>query len=291
MDTDKFKILLTVLETGSMTAAAEKLSFTPSGVSRAIDSLEKELGFCLLIRDRKTAGLTKEAEELLPMINELCCTADRLKETSAKLCGLEIGRVCVGTAYSGYYPWLAETVAGFSRKYPNTEVQICQGNSTTLSEMMDERRLDFGIVSRREGRHCFESLVWDELVAIVPEQFPLESDRFPEKLLAREPFIEFCPGFETDNSMYFREIGIHPNVRFSSNNTQAVCSMIEAGLGISLLNNVETQVLSGQIRTVPLEPAKMIELGTITPPEDIISPAAKRFAEYVKGNPPCLKKA
>lgn len=48
MDTEKCRALLAVLEAGSLSAAAEKLDYTPSGLSRMMAALEQELGFPLL---------------------------------------------------------------------------------------------------------------------------------------------------------------------------------------------------------------------------------------------------
>lgn len=45
MDTEKYRALLAVLEAGSLSAAAEKLDYTPSGLSRMMAALEQELGF------------------------------------------------------------------------------------------------------------------------------------------------------------------------------------------------------------------------------------------------------
>ena len=50
MDTEKCRALLAVLEAGSLSAAAEKLDYTPSGLSRMMAALEQELGFPLLSR-------------------------------------------------------------------------------------------------------------------------------------------------------------------------------------------------------------------------------------------------
>ena len=52
MDTEKCRVLLTVLHERSLSAAAEALGYTPSGVSRLVDSLERETGFPLLHRGR-----------------------------------------------------------------------------------------------------------------------------------------------------------------------------------------------------------------------------------------------
>lgn len=50
MDTTKYRIFLRILETESLTAAGEEAGYSPSGITRMMDSLEKEIGFPLLSR-------------------------------------------------------------------------------------------------------------------------------------------------------------------------------------------------------------------------------------------------
>lgn len=70
MDSDKCRMLLCALEMGSLNAAAEILDKTPSGVGRAIESLEKQTGFPLIMRTHKGVSLTKEGEAMLPIIKD-----------------------------------------------------------------------------------------------------------------------------------------------------------------------------------------------------------------------------
>ena len=59
MDTEKCRALLAVLEAGSLSAAAEKLDYTPSGLSRMMAALEQELGFPLLSRSHNGVQPTR----------------------------------------------------------------------------------------------------------------------------------------------------------------------------------------------------------------------------------------
>ena len=51
METEKYRALMCAIETGSLTAAAERLQYTPSGISRMVAALEEETGFPLLLRE------------------------------------------------------------------------------------------------------------------------------------------------------------------------------------------------------------------------------------------------
>ena len=71
MDTKKCIVLLSVLDKLNITEAAKSLGYTPSGVSRIIESIEKELGFSLLIRSHDGVLPTTECSLLLPLFREL----------------------------------------------------------------------------------------------------------------------------------------------------------------------------------------------------------------------------
>ena len=64
MDTDKCAALLCVLESGSITAAAEKLGYTVSGISRMMAALEAESGFPLLLRSKNGVVPTEDFDDL-----------------------------------------------------------------------------------------------------------------------------------------------------------------------------------------------------------------------------------
>ena len=71
MDTERINALLCTIEEKSLTAAAEKLGYTTSGVSRMMAALEEETGFPLLVRSRTGVVPTEECRQLLPLMQEM----------------------------------------------------------------------------------------------------------------------------------------------------------------------------------------------------------------------------
>ena len=76
MDEEKIGALLRALKQGSLSAAAEELGYTPSGISRMMASLEAEFGFPLLIRSRDGLRATRECERLLPHFQTIAGDAE-----------------------------------------------------------------------------------------------------------------------------------------------------------------------------------------------------------------------
>ena len=98
MDTEKCAALLYALEEGTLARAAEKLGYTPSGISRMIAALEEDIGFPLLRRGRGGVTPTGECETLLPAMRQMVYQAECCRQTAAALRGLGLGLFAVGLA-------------------------------------------------------------------------------------------------------------------------------------------------------------------------------------------------
>ena len=284
MDTEKWGALLCAVETGSLTGAAERLGYTPSGVSRIVAALEAEAGFPLLARSRGGVRPTPACETLLPALRELVRCGEHCRQLAAQVRGLETGAVTVGTSYSLYYRWLSRLVAAFTARHPGIRVDIVEGVSSELSGALAEGRVDLCVISRREGPFRWLSLREDPLVAWVPADHPAAAAGvFPLAAFQTEPFIEIFPGRETDNSRFFARQGIRPNTRYTTCDVWAAWSMVEAGLGVTLTNALYD--LPGGVAAVPLDPPQTVSIGIALPPEDVLSPAARRFAAFASSFP------
>lgn len=281
MELDRYHALLCVIETGSFSAAAEKLGYTPSGISRMMAALEEENGFQLLLRQRDGVRPTKDCERMLPQIRELLFRGEVCRQLSAKIQGLHVGTVTVGTAYSAYYIWLARIVSEFHLKYPGIQVQLRNGYSSELIRLVEQHQMDLCIVSRREGEHVWLPLCRDELMAWVPAKHPLATlSAFPISAFAMEPYIDAYPEVETDNSRVFAKYHIYPNTQFSTTDSFATYSMVAAGLGISMNNAINRVSGDGRVKVLPLDPPQMVEIGIVASPDRTM--AAQSFLEFMK---------
>ena len=136
MDTEKCRVLLTVLHERSLSAAAEALGYTPSGISRMVAALEEELGFPLLYRSRGGVTATGECEALLGAMRQMVYQAECCRQTAAALRGVEQGSVTVGANYHFYSRQLAHLMARFRQRHPGIAFQTIEGTSTTLASVL-----------------------------------------------------------------------------------------------------------------------------------------------------------
>ena len=83
MDTRKLEALLTAVELGSFTRAAEVLGYTQSGLTHMMNSLEKDIGFTVLVRGRSGVQLTPAGQRLLPLVRDSRASSRRTSSSAS----------------------------------------------------------------------------------------------------------------------------------------------------------------------------------------------------------------
>ena len=109
------------------------------------------------------------------------------------------------------------------------------------------------------------------------------AEKLPVSTFAEEPYIETYPDKDIDNARVFARCGVVPNLTFSTMDSLATYSMVEAGLGLSMNNAINGRAWSGSVRILPLEPRQSVEIGVASLPD--IPPAAKVFLLFLKSHP------
>ena len=91
-----YEIFDAVARQGSFNKAAQQLHLTPSAISHAIAVMEEELGFALFNRGKNGVSMTSYGASLYPSIREVLNSDEALKQSIARLNGLEKGKVKLG---------------------------------------------------------------------------------------------------------------------------------------------------------------------------------------------------
>ena len=189
MNLSKYEALNAAVEQGSLTRAAESLRCTQSNLSHSLDSLEKELGFPLLKRERGGVRLTPEGERLMPSVRALLSSAEQLRQTASSIRGLDSGTVRIGAFTSVAVHWLPGVLKEFQADYPKVDFKLLNGDYHDVEQWLSDGSVDIGFVTMpcALGCECI-TLMEDRLLAILPlgsrfENYP----RFP---LVRERSFE-----------------------------------------------------------------------------------------------------
>lgn len=290
MEIKKLEVLLKAAELGSITKAGEALGYTQSGVSHLLKTLEKELGFPLLRRTRTGVSLSEEGRILLPAILQIQQGSEQLEQRAAALRGLTRGKIRIGAFTSLSVGWLPEIIRLFQTRYSAVEIELIEGGDQFLACGLESGQIDIGF-----GRCPTESeadwipLLEDCLLAVLPEQY-LADTVFPVESFQHAPFIALPESFDQEVRDLFQSHGIEPDIRFSATDDYTIISLVEQGLGLSILPQLVLERYPHcRIRTVPLFPVCKRELGIVVPSLKNASPVVKKFVECTRESIQCAR--
>lgn len=126
-----------VTETGSFSTAAQQLGQTPSGVSRTVSRLEKELGMTLMHRTTRRLDLTAEGAWLLERARRVLAELADTEAQAAARRGHPAGLVRVNAATPALDHLVAPLVADFLDEYPQVSLELTSGE--TVVDLIEEK--------------------------------------------------------------------------------------------------------------------------------------------------------
>ncbi len=284
MSIQKYKALLKTVECGSFTEAAKVLDYSQSGISRMINDLENDWGISLLKRNHYGVSLTSDGLKVFPNIVSICAEHDRLKAKIDELHGLDTGFIRIGTFSSAATHWLPNIIKIFQTKYPNIEYELLIGDYTEIEEWVLNGRVDCGFTMLPVSPEIESQFVErDRLLVILPKDHPLaEAEKFPIKNICDGPFILLKKGGRAEVTQIFNKYKIKPQIRFETLDDYAVMSMVECGLGISVLPELILKRAPYNIVVKELDVPAYRSIGLIFKDKKSLPLAVKRFIEYIK---------
>lgn len=284
MKIQKYMALVKAVEYGSFTKAAEALNYTQSGISRMINDLETEWNVSLLERGRAGVSLTSDGLKLLPQLKRICNEQEILITQIKDLHGIQSGLIRIGTFSSVASHWLPNMIKFFRQDYPKIDFELLLGDYTEIESWILEGRVDFGFL-RLPTKAEFETifLEQDRLLVVIPQDHPFANcEKFPINELTNRPFMLLEKGAKAEIGEFFQQHNIAPQVNFTTWDDYAIMSMVESGLGISILPELILQRIPYQIIAKELEVPAFRSIGIAMRESKSLSVAAKRFLEYAQ---------
>ena len=233
----KYMAFVAAAELGSFTKAAQHLNYTQPAVSRMIHDLESEWNLTLLERNRGGVRLTSDGLALFPHAKSVCEKLNGLQMCADALGGLQTGIIRIGTFSSVATHWLPKIIKAFQNDYPNIDYELLLGDYSEIETWISEGRVDCGFLrlpAEKELETVF--LEQDRLLAVLPENHYLCSkEKISSADLCGDPFILLEKGTKAEISEIFERSGLSPKTHLTTWDDYAVMSMVESGLGVSIL--------------------------------------------------------
>ena len=164
LDNDILRTFVAIAETGSFTAAADRVFRTPSAVSMQIKKLEEQLNATLFLRDARSVSLTESGETLLPYARRMLALSNeavgRFRMPEMK------GVVRLGAPDDIGERFMPTILRRFAEVYPAIMVDLTVDTSGQLRRRLQEQRLDLTLVNCAPGMvsHDGEVIHTEQLV-------------------------------------------------------------------------------------------------------------------------------
>ena len=278
----KYLSFVKTVEHGSFTKAAEMLNYSQSSISRMVADLEKEWGLTLLERKGTAIRPTSDGMKVLPYAERLVSEFQSLQDQVSQLNGLDSGLIRIGTFSSVAAQWIPNIITEFKKHYPNIEYELLIGDYPEIEQWVLEGRVDcgFNILPARNCDSIF--LEKDEFVVVLPKSHPLaERETFPAEALDDYPFMLLGKGEESEIQSILDKYRLRPDVKLTTLDDYAIMSMVESGLGISVLPRLILKRNPYDIVVRSLDEPAYREIGLTFRNEKSLSFATKKFIEYL----------
>ncbi|WP_037572871.1 LysR family transcriptional regulator [Phaeacidiphilus oryzae] len=250
-DLRKFRILRELHRQGTVTAAAQALSLTPSAVSQSLAALARQIGSPVVEPQGRRVRLTEAAHLLLRHGDEIFAELERAEAELAAYTAGDTGLIRVGSFATGVPALVTPAVVRLRAEHPGLRVQVREAEAAEVYDLLDRGEIDLGLSLAPAGaptgptarrRFTRSTLLADPLDLALPAGHPLAAaggDAGPPLRLAQladEPWIFGAAG-------PWREItltacataGFSPEPAHTASDWTAILALVAAGLGVALV--------------------------------------------------------
>ena len=244
MKLQQLKYLLAIVDNGlNITAAAEKLYTSQPGVSKQLKLLEEELGLQLFTRKGKSlGGVTAAGQQVIDRARLIMQEVENIRSLASDYYHEEEGSLSIATTHTQARYVLPDVIREFRDRYPRVTLNLHQGTSEQIADMVKTNEIDFAIAT---GSHdLFNDLLlvpsyhWDRKI-IVPKNHELAAlDRkITLKDLAQHPLVTYVFSFGGQSSLKraFAEKGLEPDVVFTARDADVIKTYVRMGLGVGIV--------------------------------------------------------
>lgn len=260
---NKLEIFALVVETGSFSAAAERLLLTQPAISQHIQDLEAQLGVTLFKRGRRGVTLTPTGETLYAYTRRILRLVLEAETAVTDVRHIKRGQARIGATPGVSMYLLPGWIRTFQREYPNLTMALETAVTSKILAGVLAHDLDIGLI---EGE--LTDLTTERLASFVLRDIEMyvivgtghdwcRSDSVPVAALDGQPFITRTPGSQTRRwtDTLLAEHGVKPRIVAEFDNPEAIKQAVASGIGITILPEyaVRHEQARKVVRTVQLD--------------------------------------
>ena len=263
ISTRQLRYFVEIADSGSFSAAAERLFVAQSALSRQIKELETQLQTPLFERTARQPRLTAAGEAFYPRARNLLSELLKAREMTTQIGNGQLGTLRL--SHSSTVPMSGSLLQGISNwleRCPGVSMDIAKLSSEAQLEEIADGRLEVGllrlpVLRQREGVRVVP-LYSEQLLLAVPPNHPLVNSNMPIELeqLKDEAFISIPHPQRGGLSYLSAELcmraGFFPKAARVMSRKTTQLQLIQAGFGIALLPKSMQDISPASVRFLPL---------------------------------------
>lgn len=295
----KLEIFAIVVQSGSFSAAADRLLLTQPAVSQHIQDLEAALGARLFERGRRGVTLTPTGETLHSYTQSILHLVAEAESAVTDVSQLAEGRVLVAATPGLSVYFLPDWVQAFHTRFPNLKVSVQTSITPQIVADLQRGKIDIGLI---EGElDAIDATGISVLDLEVVEQFVVVGRKHPwwqrEMVtcddLKGQNFVMRPRNSQTRTWLdrRFQSVNTVVQVVAEFDNVESIKRAVDKGMGITILPAYATaaEVENGILRSLPIEGSPLQRtLKLIWNGENFFSPVTRAFLRHLGQHFPVL---
>ncbi len=242
MDIHQLDLFLAVLDSSSLTRAAEKVFLSPGAVSLQLHNLANELRTELFVKSGKRLVPTPAAFRLAEHARSITRQMQDIRHEFANDPATDPRPFHLATGPTTLIYRLGKPLRALRKEHTNTEIHVTVAPTEEIVAGLVDRRFDLGVISLplADDRLDISPLYDEELLVLRHSPSPVRGHQvgtIQVAELSKAPFVLY-PKRSNMRSIidgFFSEVGIQPNVLLEADDTETIKGLVDSGFGYSIL--------------------------------------------------------
>jgi DNA-binding transcriptional LysR family regulator len=291
MDTRLLEIFREVAKQGSISAAARRLAYTQSAVSRQVSALEADFGVRLFDRRARGVQLTEHGRYLLEHADSVLARVELARRDLDALDRLESGRLRIAAFTTATAVLLPRAMAAFASEWPDVSLSLVEGITEQLLARLESDDADLAVISAfphqtlHPERFHLVQLLEDAMLVALPLSHRLTRRHRHVQLAELEDQAWIGADASADDRLLGpARLATAMGSDFPVREWTAKLGLVAAGLGVTLVPSLAARAVRADVALLPLDrsdaPPRTIYAATLrgrTP-----APAGKAFVDILR---------
>jgi DNA-binding transcriptional LysR family regulator len=288
MEISHLRTLIAVLETSSVTRAAERVGLSPGAVSQQLHALGSGLGTELFVRSGKrivpTAAALRVGEHARSILHQVQAIQEEFVNDPAG----DTRPFHFATGATSLIYRLGPVLRLLRKRFPRTEIHVTVAATEEIVDGLQARRFDLGLISLPvpEDRITILPLYEEELLGLRPAMGRTRIVNLQPIDLIQAPFLLYPKrsNMRAAIDAFFQEIGVQPSVVMEADDTEAIKRLVEAQFGYSILPEFALRRRSRFFQLFRIDGRRLVRRQALAMPRSEYTRAlTKSIAKVIQG--------